>query len=64
MDKLCDKLGLPIIALAPGRISTLRLAREMHFFLEGEEGGKAEFVEVQLSRIERSGVVDVLVLLG
>ncbi|MNE81116.1 hypothetical protein D3C80_1777450 [compost metagenome] len=49
-------------ALAPGRIATLRQARKMHFFFRGQQGGKADFIEVQLRRVERPRVVNVLVL--
>ncbi len=36
----------------------------MHFFFGSQEGGKADFVEVQLRGVERPVVIDELVLLG
>jgi len=50
-------------ALAAGRITLLRQARKMDFFFRGQQGGKADFVQIQLCRIQRTGVIDVLVLL-
>lgn len=49
-------------ALAPGRITTLRQARKMNFFFRREQWGKADFIEIQLRRVERSRVINVFVL--
>ncbi len=50
--------------LAPGFFAAPRHAGEMHFLLRGQQRREADFVQIKLRGVERTGVVDELVLPG